>query len=155
MIKKKCDQNSSAIPAGQFHGRVTLVILLLLTATVLHGCITTAVIATIAVIAGDSGHTVTVEVENTPAEVYNAMLRVVDRTPNVKIDKRDDKKYLLEVSRGKNSAEANVKLHDDGRTLLTVTADAGEKGKEDEDLALEVVEKICDELGVKYRVVEK
>ena len=91
----------------------------------------------------------------TPAEVYNAMLRILDRTPDVTIKKRDDDKRRLKVSRGKNDAEANVKLHDDGRTLLTVKADAGERGKDDEDLALEIVEKICNELGVKYKVVEK
>ncbi len=151
MIDKKNDR----ISRGRIHSRIAMVILLLLTVIVLHGCITSAIIATIAVIRNDSGHTATVEVDRTPAEVYSAMLRIVDRTPDITIKKRDDDKRRLKVSRGKNNADAKVKLHDDGRTLLTVTADAGEKDKKDEDLALEIVEKICDELGVKYKIVEK
>ena len=155
MSNQKNDRNVPLVLAGRFHGRVALAILLLLTATALHGCITAAVVATIALIKDASSHTATVEVEKTPAEVYSAMLRVVDKTPDAKIDKRDDDKRRLKVSRGKNSVDAHVKSRDEGKTVLTVTASAGEKDKKHEDLALEIVEKVCKELGVQYKIVEK
>ena len=42
-----------------------------------------------------------------------------------------------------------------GRTELTVTATAGEKDQKHKELALKVVEAVCNELGVEYKIVEK
>jgi len=75
MTNKKHNRNIPLVLSGRLGGKVALVVMLLLTVVVLHGCITTAVIATIAIITSDSGHTATVEVDKTPAEVYSAIDR--------------------------------------------------------------------------------
>ena len=158
MINRKDDRKGRLVLAGRLYGRIALATLLLLTTILLQGCIIAAAVAgTIAVIIGTSSHTATVEVEKTPAEVYSAMLSVVEKTSasDVKINKRDDDKHRLKISRGKNIADVRVKLNKKGKTILTVTASAGEKDKKHKDLALDIVEIICHELGVKYKIVEK
>ena len=44
--------------------------------------------------------------------------------------------------------------HNGNKTQLVVTADASKKKEEDKELALRIVKDICDELGVKYKVVK-
>ena len=40
-----------------------------------------------------------------------------------------------------------------GRSLIYVWADAGESGVTGKELAIDVVERVCDELGVQYELV--
>jgi hypothetical protein len=140
---------------GRRYGRIVSSLGFLSAIILLQGCIVASVTAIISVAVAGSCHTATVEVEETPQAVYCAMLRIVAANPDVKLEAKDDAKYEVEVSRGKNKAEARAELLDNGMTKLTVIASAGEKDQTHEDLALKVVEKVCDELGVPYKVVEK
>lgn len=124
-------------------------------ALVLSGCITAAVATTIIVVAGTMQYTATVEVSAPPDKVYAAMLRILERRPDVTVKDRDDEHRHLEVSKGKNTAKAEVKLAKSGLTELTVTARENETDMSHKELALKVVQQVCDELGVKYQVVEK
>ena len=119
----------------------------------LSGCLVVAVPLIVKTL--KSGHTATVEVKPPPEEVYAAMLRVVASTPDVELVKRDDAKHIVEAKRGKDRATGTAALQDNGYTKLTVTARAGEKGQDDKGLAKALIEKVCAELGVQYRVVEK
>ena len=156
MTNQKCDRKPRPARAGRICCKIALAILLPLTATLSSGClIAAAVAATVVIIQSTSTHTATVEVPKTPDEVYRAMLRVVDESPDVKIDRREDHKRHLKLIRGKNFAEAHVKSCKEGGALLTVVGTAWEKGETHKDFALEIVERICTELGVKYKIIEK
>jgi hypothetical protein len=97
----------------------------------------------------------TVLVKKSPETVYAAMNKVLDSYPDVKVLNKDDEKYLVEASRGKNKVSAKATAYGSGGlTQLVVTADAGEKGQSDEDLALRVVTMVCDELGVQYKIID-
>jgi hypothetical protein len=132
------------------------VVLLLCAAVALQGCITaTVLLATVTVIKKLSSHTATVQVAKDPNEVYATLVRLVEERPDIKIDSKDDQKRRLKASRGKNRIDASVKLLDGGITKMTVTATADKDEQKHKELALKVVETVCEELGVAYEVVEK
>lgn len=123
----------------------------------LQGCVLflSSVAATVVYMRSKNHLTTTVLIKRSPAEVYAAMNKILDRSPDVKVLNREDKKYLIEASRGTDKVTAKATLFgSSGLTQLMVTADAGEEGKSDEDLALRVVKRVCDELGVKYKIVD-
>lgn len=119
------------------------------------GCITAAVMTTVVYVVSTMEYTATVEVKAKPADVYAAMLRILQRRTDVEVVKRDDAKYLLEIRKGKNKATAQVSLAESGLTQLKVTAKEGETEASHQDLAYRIVTQVCDELKVKYTVVEK
>ena len=100
-------------------------------------------------------YTATVEVKAKPADVYAAMLRILQRRPDVEVVKRDDAKFFLELKKGKNSAKAQVSVTEAGVTQLKVSAMEYETEASHQDMAFRIVTQVCDELGVKYNVVEK
>jgi hypothetical protein len=119
------------------------------------GCITAAVTATVVYVVSTMEYTATVEVEAKPADVYDAMLRILKQRSDVEIVKQDAVNYLLDIRKGKNTATAQVSLTKSGVTMLKVKAREGETGASHEELALRIVTQVCDELKVQYRVVEK
>ena len=120
----------------------------------LAGCITAATIATIGYIKSQSEHTAVVHLDPTPDEVFRAMQRIVADRPDLTIKKEDPQKYTMHVNKDNNTAKATAKRLDTGKTELKVTASAKEEQVTHEQLALRVVERVCTELGVKYKVVE-
>jgi hypothetical protein len=119
------------------------------------GCITAAVMGTVVYVVSKMEYTATVEVKAKPADVYAAMLRILQRRPDVEVVKRDDAKFFLELKKGKNSAKAQVSVTEAGVTQLKVSAMEYETEASHQDLAFRIVTQVCDELGVKYNVVEK
>ncbi len=131
----------------------TLLILFVL--VVLNGCITAATIATIAYIKSQSEHTAVVLLDKSPREVYGAMEKVAAATKDLEIKNANPEKYSMEVQRDKNTVRATAKRLDSGKTEFKVTAIAKEEELSHEALALRVVERVCNELGVHYQVIEK
>lgn len=120
----------------------------------LPGCITAATIATIAIISNASAHKATVDLDVPPDQVYGAMMRIIDRERDIKVIKNDPSKRLITAERGKNKVTATAKGMGDNKTELTIRVEGSEEGTSDEELALRVEERICDELGVRYRVAK-
>jgi hypothetical protein len=119
------------------------------------GCIAAATIATIKVISDAAGgHTATVELDVAAGDVYDAMLRILQRRPDITVRKQDNKKRQIEATKDKSRMSARVRATKKGKTELTVSASSGEKTRTDEELAEVIVETICDELGVKWKVVK-
>ena len=141
-----------------FHKPMMLVACLslgLVISGLMPGCITAAAIATIKVISNAAGgHTATVELDVAPGDVYDAMLRILQRRSDITVRKQDDKKRLIEATKDKNRMSAQVRAAKEGKTELTVSASSGEKTRSDEELAEVIVETICDELGVKWKVLK-
>jgi len=135
--------------------KFSLVALLLITAIFLNGCVVVlSSVATLVYMRSNNHLTTTVLIKKTPDATYAAMNQIIDKTPNIKIIKKKDKDYLIEASRGENNFTAKATPYGSGLTQLIVTADAGKGDLSDEDLALKVVKQICEELGVKYKVIE-
>jgi hypothetical protein len=97
-----------------------------------------------------------VELKATPEAIYQKAMDIAKKTPDVSIIKQDDKKLTLEFSKGDRTATLKIKAKKDGFSLLTIES---KKTKGDEEktpnLVLGSVTKICDEMGIQYKVVTK
>ncbi len=97
-----------------------------------------------------------VELKATPEAIYQKALEIASKTPDVKILKQDNKKLTLEFSKGERTATLEIKAKKDGFSLLTIES---KKTKGDEEktpnLVLASVTKICDEMGIEYKVENK
>jgi hypothetical protein len=103
---------------------------------------------------GSSQHMVAVKVPVDASIVFAALIDQIEGRPDVSIINRNDKAYLLEVSKGERHVTGQVTELDAGRSLLYVWADTGDSHMSGHDLAISVVEVICDDLGVIYERVE-
>jgi hypothetical protein len=98
-------------------------------------------------------HTATVQVNKKADDVYGTAIQLLEDNPEIKVLEKDDEKRAVEAEKGELFASVSATPIDGGKTQLVVTADAG-KREEDKELALKIVTKICDALGVKYTLVE-
>ena len=103
--------------------------------------------------AGSKKHTAAVQVPLPAAEVYATIVRLVEDNPDLIIENRNAKAYLIEVAEDSQVLTGQVTDLGAGRSLLYVWADAGESGVTGKELATDVVERVCDALGVKYELV--
>ena len=103
---------------------------------------------------GSRQHMVAVKVPADASTVFAAFVDQLEQRPEVSVVKRNDSAFLLEVSQDGKHVTGQVTELDAGRSLLYVWADAGESHMSGHDLAISVVEVICDELGVTYETVE-
>ena len=135
--------------------KLSVIALLVVTTIILQGCVVVlSSVATLVYMRSNNHLTTTVLIKKTPDATYAAMNQIIERTPDIKIINKEDKKYLIEASRGENKVTAKATPYGSGLTQLIVTADAGKGDLTDEDLALKVVKQICEELGVEYKVIE-
>ena len=135
-----------------------LVISTFLTVSTLSGCIflpggTVVESALVVHTAGSKKHTAAVQVPVAASEVFATIVRLIEDKPDWQIDNRNDKAFLIEVAKGSRSLTGQVTDLGAGRSLLYVWADAGESGVTGEEMATSMVEVVCDELGVKYELV--
>jgi hypothetical protein len=72
----------------------------------------------------------------------------------VKIETQDDEKLLVEVTKGELFASIHAESLEKGGTQLIVVADAGDK-EEDKDLALRVVQQVCEAIGEECKLPEE
>jgi hypothetical protein len=135
-----------------------LVISTILSVSTLSGCIflpggTVVDSALVVHTAGSKKHTAAVQVPVAASEVFATIVRLIEDKPEWQIENRNDKAFLIEVIKGSRSLTGQVTDLGAGRSLLYVWADAGESGVTGEEMTTSVVEIVCDELGVKYELV--
>ena len=138
--------------------RQLVVLYIFIVSALLSGCSTLPAgqvveSATVVYTAGSKKHTAAVQVPVAASEVFATFVRWIEDRPDVIVDNRNDNAYLLEVSRGSRSLTGQVTGLGANHSLLYVWADAGESGLTGEELAISIVERVCDELGVKYELV--
>jgi hypothetical protein len=109
--------------------------------------------ATVVYSAGSKKHTAAVQVSIAAPDVYASIVRLLEARQDLDFQSRNDKAMLIEVEKGSRSLTGQVTKLGPDRSLLYVWADAGESGITGEELAISVVELVCDELGVKYELV--
>lgn len=95
--------------------------------------------------------TVTVQLKSEPGKIYAAMLRAVEKN-DVEIKKADESKFLIEGVRDNRSASVYVKDVGKGLSQLIVTVDADTEKELREELALEIVNNVCSEVGEKCEI---
>lgn len=110
--------------------------------------------ATVVYSAGSRKHTAAVQVSVPAQEVYATFVRLLKEEHDLDFENRNDKAMLIEVAQGSRSLTGQVTELGGNRSLLYVWADAGESGMTGQQLAISVVEIVCDELGVEYDLVQ-
>ncbi len=120
--------------------------------TVMTGCVGFwTVVGTAVYMKSNKHETVTVQLKSEPAEIYTAMLRAAEKN-NVEIKKTNESKFLIEGAKDNRFASVYVKDVGKGIRQLIVTVDADDEQKSREELALEIVNNICAEVGEKCEV---
>jgi hypothetical protein len=139
-------------------GRLLLSVSLFAAAMLSTGCaalpggsVTNA--ATVVYTAGATQHTAAVEMPVEAATVFEAVIRVIEETPDVEVVNRNDKAFLIEVVQGERRVTGQVTKLGSGTSLLYIWADAGSSGETGRELAISAVEIVCDELDVEYKLV--
>jgi hypothetical protein len=109
--------------------------------------------ATVVYSAGSKKHTAAVQVPVAASEVYASIVRLLEERQDLDFENRNDKAMLIEVEKDSRSLTGQVTELGVDRSLLYVWADAGDSGITGQELAISIVELVCDELGVKYELV--
>ena len=93
-----------------------------------------------------------------PAEkVYAAAVSLAEEK-ELKIVKQDAEKRLIEVTDGKQTASLSAKLLGADKTEIAVVADipeSKERKEEQKELAMRVIDKVCERLGITYTITTK
>ncbi len=101
---------------------------------------------------GAQQHTATVEIERPPAEVYAAMQRTIAKRSDLMVINKDEKRYLLEVTKGEKRLTGQATKLDTNSTLLFIWADAGASGQTGQNLALTAMRALCAELQIECKM---
>jgi len=135
--------------------------LLFVFTTSLAGCMggvgTAAVLSAIVYYEVSKTHDIAeVELKATPDAIYQAAIKTAGKNPDVSIVKQDDKDTTIEFKKGDREATLKIKEKKDGFSLLTIESKKT-NGEEmsTPNLVLESVKKICDEMGIEYKVEPK
>ena len=125
---------------------------------ILHGCASLPAgqvveSATVVYTTGSKQHTAAVQIPVAASSVFASLVNAIKEKPDVVIENLDEKAFLIEVSRGSRSMTGQATPLGANRSLLYVWIDAGNSGLSGEELATTVVEVVCDDLGVKYELV--
>jgi hypothetical protein len=103
--------------------------------------------------AGAKKHTAAVQIPLAAEKVFATIVRLIEERPNNIIENRNDKAFLIEIEEDGRSMTGQVTRLGTDRSLLYVWVDAGNTGLTGQELATDIVEVVCDELGVKYELV--
>ncbi len=104
--------------------------------------------------AGSAQHTAAVRLPVRSADAYAAILSIVDRDAAIEVVNRNDKGMLLEVTEEGERLTGQVTSLGPTESLLYIWADAGVSGRTGSELASNVIEAVCDELGVAFERVD-
>jgi len=99
----------------------------------------------------------TAEISALPDKVYAAAVSLAEEK-ELKITKQDAEKRIIEVTDGKQTALLSAKPLGDDKTEVAVVADipdAKERKEDQKELALRVIDKVCERLGVTYTITTK
>jgi hypothetical protein len=98
-------------------------------------------------------YTATLEVSQTPDEIYHIVIRELEKVPDVTIIKKDDSRFSVEASRAAKTTLITASPSGAGKSRVTVRADAGKSWEESKDLANRVVGRICQEVQMRCTLI--
>jgi len=114
----------------------------------------TAMTSSIIYTKGARQHTAMLQINLPPADVYNGLLKVIAKRPDLKTLNTNTQRYLIEVEKDGQFLSAQATSLSNDQTLLFIWADAGNTGRTGQELAQTATEAICKELGVQCKVKE-
>lgn len=126
---------------------------------ILHGCASlpggqVVESAIVVYTAGSKNHTAAAQIPVAAADVFASLVNAIKDKPDIVIENLNDEAFLIEVARGSRSLTGQATPLGANRSLLYVWVDAGDSGLTGEELAISVVEIVCDDLGVNYELVK-
>jgi hypothetical protein len=135
-------------------GRYLLSLFVLLTAASLLACV--AAIPIIYLSTREGGVVVTAQIERDADEVWEAVVRTAEKLPDVKIVERDDEEFFLKAVEEGTENRGGIKVTSigEGKSQVIVRGEGPGEKDASERLSVRIVEDICNELGVKYTLVE-
>jgi hypothetical protein len=104
--------------------------------------------------AGSAQHTAAVRMPVPSADVYAALLRIIEGDPAIEVVNRNDKGMLLEVVENGERLTGQVTSLGADESLLYVWAVTGVSGRTGSELTSIVVEAVCDDLGVAFERID-
>ena len=114
----------------------------------------TAMTSSIIYTKGARQHTAMLQISLPPSDVYNGLLKVIAKRPDLKTLNTNTQRYLSEVEKDGQFLSAQATSLSNDQTLLFIWADAGNTGRTGQELAQTATEAICKELGVQCKVKE-
>jgi hypothetical protein len=132
------------------------VLIIIVTMFAVNACLlTTATVAKVRRSRNRKHSTTTVQLRVDAKEVYTTLVRILEETPEVGIDERDDENYTVKATKGKRHLTGKVEQRYAGMSHVRIKIDAPDAKKSEEDLSLKAVKVLCEELGVEYTVVDE
>lgn len=89
--------------------------------------------------------TVVINLQVPPDEVYEVLLNLVEKDPELILIRKSKDKLMVEAMKGNNYFSARVHILTNTASQLTITVDAGDETSDDE-LALRAVKVVLDEI---------
>jgi hypothetical protein len=120
------------------------------------GFLTSCILAAPAIVrhfSSSKEETAIVQIPARPIAVYTTALKLIEQNPEIELVKKDDQKLLVEAKKGNIFASVKANPANSDKTQLVIMAETGGTADKKE-LALRIATKICDQLGVKYTIVE-
>lgn len=124
-------------------------------AAFLNSCVL-AIPAVVHYYQSQSNYVASAEVRGSAEEIYRTAIKEAEaRAPEIKIIKRDDAERKLEITDGVETASFLATQLSDEVSQIFVLAKSPEGAKKEKELALRIIEVLCESLGVDYTVTQK
>jgi hypothetical protein len=124
----------------------------MLTLLSMTGCIATIPIV-VKFIEKERQYTAKLEVPKKADEIYLIVVREIEKLPDVRIIRKDDSKFSVEASRAEQTTCITALTTSAGKSMVTITADAGKNWEDSKELAYRVVRRICQEVNMQCQLV--
>jgi|WetSurMetagenome_2_1015567.scaffolds.fasta_scaffold179239_2 hypothetical protein len=127
-------------------------ILIISIAFSIAGCIT-SIPATVRFIEKGRQYTATLDVSKEAGEIYHIVVREIEKIPDVTIIKKEDSIFSVEASRAEKITRITASPLGNGKSRVTVRAEADKSWEESRNLANRVVRRICEEVQMRCTLI--
>jgi hypothetical protein len=116
------------------------------------GCVATIPVV-VKFIEKERQYTAKLEVPKEADEIYRILVREIEKLPDVRIIRKDDSKLSVEASRAEQTTRITVLKTGAGKSMVTITAEAGKNWEDSKELAQRVVRRICQEVSMQCQLI--
>jgi len=116
------------------------------------GCVATIPVV-VKFIEKERQYTAKLEVPKEADEIYRIVVREIEKLPDVRIIRKDDSKLSVEASRAEQTTRITALTTGAGKSMVTITADAGKNLEDSKELAQQVVRRICQEVNMQCQLI--
>jgi hypothetical protein len=124
----------------------------MLTLLYVIGCIATIPVM-VKFIEKERQYTAKLEVPKEADEIYQIVVREIEKLPDVRIISKDDSKFSVEASRAEQTTRITALKTGSGESMVTIRADAGKNWEDSKELAQRVLRRICQEVNMQCQLI--